>query len=176
MDGPAHSHSDPHSDDHAALHAALLLLAQAATLIQQVISSNPSAVDALSPDERQLVEAMASLQSGGDRPDHPEVSARASRHRGAPIETFDARQDERRRSDGVFAQFERVRDCFTKRQWDVVCPYYGEGLTDAQIAENLGKSERAVFDRRHRALRRKAQRERELLEERLRLTRKYADF
>ena len=176
MDEPGPSQTSS-PDPQASLHAALMLLAQTATLIEQALASDSDsrADETPSPEERRIAEAIASIAAGQGVPDDPKVSARASTHRGMPIEIIDHRQDERRTSDDLFSQFEQIQECFTRRQWEVIPRYYRDGLTDAQIAVEIGKSEKAVYDRRQRALQKKKERERELREERFRLIRKYTN-
>lgn len=174
MDEPTSSQSSP-CDPQASLRAALIQLAQAATLIGQALASESNSDETLAPEERRIAEVIATIAAGQGVPDDPKVSARASTHRRMPIETIDHRQDHRRASDGVFSQFERIQDCFTRRQWEVIPPYYRDGMTDAQIAVKIDKSERAVYDRRQRALQKKEERERALREERFRLARKYTN-
>ncbi|MFG0285171.1 MAG: sigma factor-like helix-turn-helix DNA-binding protein [Phycisphaerales bacterium JB039] len=77
-----------------------------------------------------------------------------------------------RRRD-IFSTFERVQDCFTDTQWEVVTRYYRDGKSEQQIADELGLSRSAVNERRHRAEERKRLREAELREEQFRLLRKY---
>ena len=36
--------------------------------------------------------------------------------------------------------FEACPECFTKKQWEVVCMYYRDGMTLAEIASCLGKA------------------------------------
>lgn len=183
MDDPAHHKSNPHNPPHeppdssnVALHAALNLLDQAVTIIRKVLELDSDTANELSHEEHQILEVIASSVDCDDDSAHPGISARASTHKGVPLKDIDQRQDKRRGGYSVFSQYEKLQEYFTRAQWEVIPLYYRDGFTHAQIAVEIGKSKRAVYDRLHRALKRKKAIENQLKKELFLITRKYTNL
>lgn len=135
-----------------------------------------SIAEALTPDDLQLLKAIQSFQApedgDDDQSDDPSHALRSAYGRGAPVEEYGAgHADWLSRRRDVFARYEQSKECFTDKQWTVVCAYYRDGLTEDEIADRLGVARGAVYDRRRRAEQRLKKREAELRKERLRLMR-----
>lgn len=183
MDEPAPHQSNPHDppseppeSSNVALHAALNLLGQAVSLIWKVLELDSDSAEELSDEERQVLEVIASNSAGDTDSDQPGISARALTYKGTPLKDIDQRQDKRSGGYNVFSQYEKLQEYFTRAQWEVIPLYNRDGLTHAQIAVIIGKSKRAVYDRLHRALKRKKTIENQLKKDLFLITRKYTNL
>ena len=141
-----------------------------------VDQGDDSSLEALAPEDLKLLNAIKSIQDpehdDDTRNDPPSHSLRSSYGRSAPVEEIGAgHADWLSRRRDVFSRYEQNKDCFTDKQWMVVCAYYLDGLTEDEIANRLGVARSAVYDRRRRAEGRLKKREAELRKERLRLMR-----
>jgi DNA-directed RNA polymerase specialized sigma24 family protein len=73
---------------------------------------------------------------------------------------------EKTRRLDVFAEYEACREIFTPEQWETICLYWKEGLTQAEIAETLNLKHSAVSSRLTRAAGRKEAHDKALRKER----------
>ena len=144
-------HSQQHSPD-LALREALRLLCQAQRLLAHAPVSRDQDTE-LSIEDQELCAAIGAYTAAQDHavPDPPDVTARAEMHRGVSLESISASQDERIRRQDSFTQFERKHDLFAKTQWEVICLYYRDGLSDEQIGLLLNRTGNAIYYRRQRA-------------------------
>lgn len=188
---PNHNGAIPNRDEATRdLQRASILIDTAgrcvAAALTRLSSESPSAGDdqisesseTLAPDDLQLLKAINSIRDSGDtdaEQDDPSHTFRSTYGRGAPPKDYSAgHADWLTRRRDIFARYEQNKDCFTDRQWAVVCRYYRDGLTEERIANQLGVARSAVYDRRRRAEARLKKRETELKKERLRLMRNLA--
>ena len=75
-------------------------------------------------------------------------------------------------STDIFAQYEQCWNIFTKKQRDVLIPYYRDGKTIAEIAQDFKKSAGTVCELLGRANQRKKDYEADLLAKKMELVKK----
>lgn len=61
---------------------------------------------------------------------------------------------ERTRQSEIFSQYKKCQIIFSAKQWEVICLYYHEGLSESQIAKHLGKKPNTISDLLNRAKKR----------------------
>lgn len=154
---------DPNERDRV-LRQALGFMTQACALVQR--ARDPDYCT--DPAEQVLLDAIAEIDSS--LPGAPDVGTK--HHAGMPIAELSATEAEKliRRRD-TFSAYKQAKECFTDEQWVVVCMYYRDGLTEERIAQELGITRNAVYDRRRRARTKKEADEKERLAERVRVAR-----
>lgn len=165
--------SQQFNTDHV-IRDAMRLLLQAQQMLAQVIASKDQDTD-ITAEDHELFAAIGAYNATQDLalPDQPGVSARAEMHGGVPLESISSFQDERVRRRDSFTQFEHHQSHFTKTQWEVICMYYRDGLTDEQIGKLLGRTGNAIYKRRQRAEQRLEELNHALRKEKIAIASKY---
>lgn len=122
----------------------------------------------------------ASLESepirARDRLAASRTSASATPPAGVPIEEFNPELCRRQHRRAIYDHFLNLRVLFSDDQWVALEAYYRFGLSQEEIAEKLGISRKAVYDRLERANKRVAEHQAELRREKANLLRNLGEF
>jgi len=95
---------------------------------------------------------------------------------GLPIEEFDPESCRRQHRRAIFEQLLDDRILFSDDQWVALEAYHHFGLSPAEIAERLGVTPKAVYDRLERAMKRFADHKAKLRRERASFVRNHSEL
>ena len=154
---------NPDRDHVALVRQATRLLQEAVCLLLQTGDSHTASIE--SESNRAWNRLAASR-----------TSASAIPPTGASIEEFNPELCRRQHRRAVYDQFLDLRVLFSDDQWVALEAYYRFGLSPGEIAEKLGISRKAVYDRLERAKHRVAEHHAELRREQANLVRNLGEF
>ncbi len=154
---------NPDRDHVALVRQVTRLLEEAVRLLLQTGESHPASI------ESEAIRARDRLAAS-------RISASATPPAGASIEEFNPELCRRQHRRAIYEQFLDLRVLFSDDQWVALEAYHLFGLSQGEIAEKLGISRKAVYDRLERAKQRVADHQAELRREQANLLRNLGEF
>jgi predicted DNA-binding protein YlxM (UPF0122 family) len=142
------------------------------------------AASALMAELRPFLDSMTGLtgnplvaSSSENFSDNNDAASRSRLHAAmyANVEQLASDDDLRRHKTADFEWYDNHKECLSAKQFEAVCAYYRDGLTEEQVALTLRISRAAVSERLGRAKIKREQTEAKLREELFCLTRRNPD-